>query len=328
MLFALAFPGIAPAAARADAVQLSLLRSDVDWAAGTVNVSASYPAGTKQVVFSEDGRIMAAVDVADPTVAGMVSSGVDFRLDSTTEFGAEAWDVNTASLSKATPLTLNPEDFVPLTPRLKLAHGAIVEPSFTLRAFSNRTVTTFSIEAGPEDSLHQPTLVSGSDGQVVLSNERVPYGVEWLRLTVANGFGSSKASPKRSVFDLGPRSRLPRRSHLILVDKRSMTLYDIHNRRVIRHYEIAIGAPSTPTPNGSFKLGAPQRADGAWGVLRRPLYHFSHSGRRATGFYIHGTDSPWSIGTWSSHGCVRLQNWAIRRVSKTVPNGALVLIRK
>ena len=328
MLFALAFPGIAPAAARADAVQLSLLRSDVDWAAGTVNVFAAYPAGTKQVVFSEDGRLMAAVDVADPTVAGTVSSGVAFRLDSTTKFGAEAWDANAASLGTAVPLTLNPEDFIPSRPRLKLERGAIVEPSFTLRAFSNRTVTTFSIEAGPEDSLHQPTLVSGGGGQVVLSNVRVPYGVEWLRLTVANGFGSSKASPKRSVFDLGPRSRLPRRSHLILVDKRSMTLYDIHNRRVIRHYEIAIGAPSTPTPNGSFKLGAPQRADGAWGVLRRPLYRFSHSGRRATGFYIHGTDSPWSIGTWASHGCVRLQNWAIRRVSKTVPNGALVLIRK
>ena len=328
MLFALVVSAVAPAVARADAVQLSLPSSAVDWTAGTVTVSAAYPAGTKSVVFSQNGLPLTSVDVADPTVAGTVSSGISFRLKSKTEFGAETRDAAGASLRAAAPLTLNPEDFVPSRPRLKLARGAIVEPSFTLRAFSNRTVTTFSIEAGPEDSLRRPALVSGSGGQVVLSNVRVPYGVEWLRLTVANGFGSSKASPKRSVFDLGSRSRLLRGSHLILIDKRSMTLYDIHNRRVIRHYEIAIGAPSTPTPNGYFKLGAPQRADGAWGVLRRPLYRFSHSGRRATGFYIHGTDSPWSIGTWASHGCVRLQNWAIRRVSKTVPNGALVLIRK
>jgi hypothetical protein len=328
VLLALAIAAIAPAAAGAASLQLSLPPAAVDWSAGAVTISAAYPAGTKTVVFSQNGQPLASVAVVNSAVAGTVNSGISFRLASATEFGAEALDAAGTSLGAADPLTLSPEEFVPSAPRLKLARGAIVEPSFTLRALSNRTVTSVSLEASPERFTQQPWLVRGIGGQIVIADVRVPYGVESLRLSVANGFGSSTPSLKRRVFDLGPRFRLPRRSHYILVDKRSMTLFDIHNRRVIQHYEITIGAPSTPTPNGYFKLGAPQRSTGAWGVLRRPLYRFSRHGRRATGFYIHGTDSPWSIGTWASHGCVRLENWAIRKVSKTVPNGALVLIRK
>jgi hypothetical protein len=327
-LVLIASVALAPAAARAAAPLLSVPVDGVDWTAGAVTVSAAYSAGTKTVVFSQDGQPLASVVVTDPAVAGVVSSGVSFRLKSATEFGAEALDALGASLGTAAPLMLSPDEFVPSAPRLTLARGAIVEPSFTLRALSNRTVTSIRVEAGPEPLAHQPTLVRGSEGRIVVGNVRLPYGVESLKLTVANGFGSSQPSARRGAFELGPRPRLPRRSHFILVDKRSMTLYDIHYGRVIRHYEIAIGTPSTPTPNGYFKLGAPQRAGGGWGVLRRPLYRFSRTKRWASGFYIHGTDSPWSIGTWASHGCVRLQNWAIRRVSKTVPNGTLVLIRK
>jgi lipoprotein-anchoring transpeptidase ErfK/SrfK len=114
----------------------------------------------------------------------------------------------------------------------------------------------------------------------------------------------------------------------VLVDKRSMTLYDVRHHLVANHYDIAIGTPSTPTPNGYFRLGGPQPAFGSWGVLRRPLYRFSRTKSWPSGFYIHGTNAPWDIGTWASHGCVRLYNWAIRRFARTVPNGALVLIRK
>lgn len=328
MLLALAIAAIAPAAAGAAALQLSLPPAAVDWSAGTVTVSAAYPAGTRTVVFSQNEQPLASVVVIDSAVAGTVSSGIPFRLAFATEFTVEAFDAAGTSLGTADPLILSPEEFVPSAPRLKLARGAIVEPSFTLRALSNRTVTSVSLEANPEPFTQQPRLVRGIGGEIVIADVRVPYGVESLRLSVANGFGSSEPSLKRSVFNLGPRSRLPRRSHSILVDKRSMTLFDIHNRRVIRHYEIAVGSPSTPTPNGYFKLGAPERSTGAWGVLRRPLYRFSRHGRKATGFYIHGTNSAWTIGTWASHGCVRLENWAIRKVSKTVPNGTLVLIRK
>ena len=318
---------LAPAAARAAAPQLTAPVEGIDWAAGTITVAADYPAGTTTVSFSANGLPLATVAVTDPALAGTVSSGVPFRLAAPVEFGAEYLAAQGASLGVAT-LELTPAMFTPSTPRLGLTGGTIVVPSAAIEAVSNRTVTGVAVTAGPEPLTRQAMLVSGAGGRIELSGVRVPYGIERLQLTASNGFGSSARSRGRIVFSLGPAPKLPERASYILVDKRSMTLYDVRRRRVVRHYDITIGVPSTPTPNGYFRIGAPQRASGAWGVLRRPLYDFSPAKRWPSGFYIHGTNAPWDMGTWASHGCVRLYNWAIRRFSKTVPNGALVLIRK
>ncbi len=325
-LATVAIAALAPAAAWAGP-QLSVPLEGIDWAAGTVTVVADYPAGTKTLYFSANAQPLATVAVVDPTVAGAVSSGVPFHLAAATGFGVDALDSQGVSLGTAT-LPLTPAMYIPSAPRLILTSGSIVAPSVAIEAISNRTVTGVTVTTGPEPLTRQATLVNGADGKIELSDVRVPYGIERLRLTASNGFGSSPRSRGRIVFSLGASSRLPKKPSYVLVDKRSMTLYDVRGRRVVRHYDIAIGVPSAPTPNGRFKLGAPQRSSGAWGVLRRPLYRFSSSGRRASGFYIHGTSAPWAIGTWASHGCVRLYNWAIRWFSRTVPNGTLVLIRR
>ena len=315
-----------PAVAWADGPQLSLPAEGIDWTAGTVTVSAQYPVGTTMVAFWANGQWLASVAVADPTVAGTVSSGAPYRLTLATVFSAEAFDVQAALLGTAAPLVLDPATFAPSVPVLALAADATVAPSFTLEASSDRAVTAATVETGPEPLVHRPTLVSGPGDRIVMSGVRVPYGPGWIRLTARNGFGSS-TSAARSVFNLGPSARLPERSRYVLVDKRSMTLYDVRGQRVVRHYDIAVGTPSTPTPDGYFTIGAARPASGPWGVLRRPLYKVIGSKRKPSGFYIHGTDAPWSIGTWASHGCVRLYNWEIRNFSKTVPNGTLVLIR-
>ncbi len=316
-----------PAAAHAAAPVLSVPPEGVDWAAGTITLAADYPVGTTTVFFSVNGQPLATVPVADSTVAGTVSSGVAFRLAAASAFGVDALDAQGVSLGRAT-LVQTPQMYTPSVPRLALKSGSIVAPSTTLEATSNRTVTGVTVTTGPEPLTHDAVLVSGADGQIVLDGVRVPYGIERLQLTASNGFGSSARSRGRIVYSLGPPTKLPQQASYVLVDERSMTLYDVRQHVVVRHYDIAIGTPSTPTPDGYFKIGAAQRASGAWGVLRRPLYRFSSSRRWASGFYIHGTNTPWAIGTWASHGCVRLYNWAIRRFAKTVPNGALVLIRR
>lgn len=326
-LAVVAIATLVPATAWAGSQQLSVPPEGIDWTAGTVTVAADYPAGTKALYFSANAQPLATVAVADPAVAGTVSSGVPFRLAAVSEFGVDALDAQGLSLGTAT-LSLTPAMYVPSAPRLTLASGSILAPSVALEASTNRTVTGVTVTTGPELLTRQATLVTGADGKIELSGVRVPYGIERLRLTASNGFGSSARSRGRIVYSLGVPSQLPSKSSYVLVDKRSMTLYEVRGRRVVRHFDIAIGTPSTPTPNGHFKLGAPQRSSGAWGVLRRPLYRFSSSRRRASGFYIHGTDAPWDIGTWASHGCVRLYNWAIRWFSRTVPNGTLVLIRR
>ena len=325
LLFATAL-ALAPGAARAAVVQLKAPPDGIDWAAGTVTVAADYPAGTKTVLFSANGTPLATVAVADSSLAGTVSSGVPFRLTVPSEFGAESLSAQGASLGVAA-LELAPSMYKPSSPSLKLTNGTIVAPSFELEASTNRTVTAVTVTTGPEPLTRPAGLISGLDGQIQ-ADVRVPYGVERLQLKVSNGFGSSPLSKARTVYSLGPPSKLPKQASYVLVDKRSMTLYDVRHHFVIRHYDIAIGTPSTPTPNGYFRIGAAQQASGSWGVLRRPLYRFSKTKRWPSGFYIHGTNAPWDIGTWASHGCVRLYNWAIRRFAKTVRNGALVLIRR
>ena len=41
---------------------------------------------------------------------------------------------------------------------------------------------------------------------------------------------------------------------------------------------------------------------------------------------IHGTNDPSSIGHRVSHGCIRLQNAAIRKLARLLPLGTLVKI--
>jgi lipoprotein-anchoring transpeptidase ErfK/SrfK len=326
-LIILAATASAPTVAGAAGLQLSVPTAGIDWAAGTVTVSADYPAGTSSVVFSAAGQPLATVSVADATVAGTVSSGVPYRLVASTEFSADARDAANISLGVAT-FTLAPEMYTPSVPMPVLARGEIVAPSFTLEASSDKTVTEVKITSAPEPMTGKFNLVSGADGQIAVSGVRLPYGIETLRLTASNGFGSSPESKARTVYSLGPPSRLAKRRNYVLVDKHSMTLYDVRDSLVVRHYDIAIGTPSTPTPNGYFKIGAPQPSSGPWGPMRRPLYRFRGARLWATGFYIHGTNAPWAIGTWASHGCVRMYDWAIRKFSKTVPNSTLVLIRR
>jgi hypothetical protein len=318
--------GVSVSAAWADTPQITVPSSGIDWSAGTVTVSADYPAGTQSVVFSAIGQTIATVVVADDTVAGTVSSGVPFPLTTPTDFSADARDAQNASIGVAM-LELTPAMYRPSAPELELAAGTVVDFSLALKAVSDHTVTSVVVKTEPEPLTHPVTLVTGADGQIAVSGVRVPYGVEQIELIARNGFGSSLPSKAETVYSLGPRSKLPERSRYVLVDKRSMTLYYVRGQRVVRHYDIAIGTPSTPTPNGYFVIGAARPASGPWGVLRRPLYRVFGSRRKPSGFYIHGTDEPWSIGTWASHGCVRLYNWEIRNFSKTVPNGTLVLIR-
>jgi hypothetical protein len=327
-LVLLASAAVAPSA-RAAEPGLSVPASGIDWAAGTVTVAAEYPAGTNSIFFSLNGQPFATVTVPTPTLAGTISAGVPYHLTAAVQFGADFLDARGASLGQAR-LTLMPSMFRPSVPELKLADGSIVSPSYTFQAGSDRTVTAVEVTAGPEPLTQPAKLLSGAGGRIEVGGVRVPYGIESLRITASNGFGKSpRPSGARTVFSLGPLSALPKkRASYVLVDKRSMTLYDVRHNLVVNHYDIAIGTPSTPTPNGYFRLGGPQRAVGSWGVLRRPLYSFSRTKSWPSGFYIHGTDAPWDIGTWASHGCVRLYNWAIRRFSRTVPNGALVLIRK
>lgn len=103
------------------------------------------------------------------------------------------------------------------------------------------------------------------------------------------------------------------------VGKRQLTLYDASV--VIKRYPIAVGKMLTPTPTGNYMIvnkednpGGPYGA--LWMGLSKPHYG------------IHGTDTPSSIGTEASQGCIRMYNEDVVELSALVPLGTNVYIHK
>lgn len=90
---------------------------------------------------------------------------------------------------------------------------------------------------------------------------------------------------------------------LIIIDIKKLKLNFYRDGRILRTYPVAAGEMETPTPIGEWKI---IHKGGNWG---------DGFGDRWIGinvpwgiYGIHGTNKPWSIGTRSSHGCVRMLN--------------------
>jgi len=93
----------------------------------------------------------------------------------------------------------------------------------------------------------------------------------------------------------------------------------------------AVGAPDAPTPTGHFfvtevlKLTDPGDAYGpyALGLSGFSNTYYSFDGGPGQ-IAIHGTNQPWVIGGYASHGCVRLTNPQITALATQVPAGTPV----
>jgi hypothetical protein len=120
--------------------------------------------------------------------------------------------------------------------------------------------------------------------------------------------------------------------HIVVsLSARTLTLY--HNNAAVFSTPVAPGAPSSPTPTGSFfvayivKLTDPGNVYGPYALGTSAFsntYYSFDGGPGQVG--IHGTNQPWVIGSYASHGCVRLPNDAITRVAEQVLPGTPVEI--
>jgi hypothetical protein len=107
----------------------------------------------------------------------------------------------------------------------------------------------------------------------------------------------------------------------IIIDpiKNRLKLYV--NGSIYKTYPIALGKRETPTPVGDLKIINKYRN---WG---------SGFGTRWIGldvpwgtYGIHGTNKPYSIGTDSSHGCIRMLNQHVEELYEIVQIGTRVTI--
>lgn len=108
---------------------------------------------------------------------------------------------------------------------------------------------------------------------------------------------------------------------VVEVNKQRLTVFS--GNQVFQTFPVAVGKHKTPTPHGEFKV----ISKGAWG---------GGFGTRWLGlnvpwgtYGIHGTNKPWSIGRYASHGCIRMFNKDVETLFPWVPVGTPVkLINK
>jgi hypothetical protein len=138
----------------------------------------------------------------------------------------------------------------------------------------------------------------------------------------------------------GSSLKVPTETMSVLVDKDEYRLYVLLGGCILKDYAIGIGKDQR-TPEGRFtiqsKVKNPQWTNpetgkvtnlGEPGHLIGTRWMGFSNDHGKTGFGIHGTTEPQSIGRAESAGCIRMQKDDVEEVYDLVPQGSEVVIRR
>jgi lipoprotein-anchoring transpeptidase ErfK/SrfK len=123
------------------------------------------------------------------------------------------------------------------------------------------------------------------------------------------------------------QDKATRPSRRILVSIPDRKLAVLEEDRTVRIFDIAVGAPKSPSPTGSFQI-VNRMADPTWytkgkivGPGKSNPLGTRWLGLSQKGYGIHGTNRPDSIGKNASHGCIRMRNVEVEQLFKIVGVG-------
>jgi lipoprotein-anchoring transpeptidase ErfK/SrfK len=142
------------------------------------------------------------------------------------------------------------------------------------------------------------------------------------------------------------------------ISKFALRLYGYRQdeKKLIFSARVGLGSPDFPTPRGSYYVMRiyddhplwipPSDREWAWGQSpsrsvygghMMPLFVKRPDGRRyeptnsgtdsiaprmqivdSGGYRVHGTDSPWSVGSGQSHGCIRMLNSTVAQLANSL----------
>lgn len=132
----------------------------------------------------------------------------------------------------------------------------------------------------------------------------------------------------------------------LVVDLDLLRLFVVREGQAHEAYPIAAGRPAWETPAGIYRIVG-RRKSPTWFVppsIQREMQALGQPVRQkvppgldnplgpfwiqlsAPGIGIHGTNAPWSVGRYSTHGCIRLHNEDVERLFYQVPDGTPVAI--
>ena len=120
----------------------------------------------------------------------------------------------------------------------------------------------------------------------------------------------------------------------IVIHLAERRLFVYRRGQLLKVFKVAVGSSALPTPTGVYYINQklrPLTAGGPYGVLALGLSAFQPklaNWPQGGVVAIHGTDQDALIGQAMSHGCVRMHNADVLKVSAWVPTGSPVVIVK
>jgi hypothetical protein len=209
------------------------------------------------------------------------------------------------------------------------------------------STTGTTLREAPQD----PTPMRATDGEVVHPLRALPLyanpgrnpfgkigprqmGETWLPVVGRRGGWSRVLLPSRPNGSTGwvRTDQLERRTspYLVRVHLASRTLELFHDGTNVGTWSVATGRPATPTPTGrTFLLGSITDENQSFSPVILPLGAHSdtldtYGGGPGT-VALHGWPDSGVFGTAASHGCVRVPEDALDRLTR-VPLGTLVIV--
>lgn len=291
---------------------------------------------------SRDEAIRAVTEKADLALSG----------DLVVQAAGSSWTVTPAGLGMEADVTAAVDQAFAVADSMSLwsrvyhrITGSSIERGFELGYTYDRTkVETFVQQAyGTVGKPARDAEISLVDGQLV--RKRAHEGLE-LKVELATNRilralerrGLSVAMPVKTLLPAVTEADL---GYTLVVRLSENMLYVYNGLKVERKYAVATGAPGYPTPEGSFQVidkaenpSWTNPAPDGWGAdLPRfiPGGPGSPLGTRALyldapGIRIHGTYDLGSIGSYASHGCIRMVIAESEELYEYIPLGTPVLI--
>jgi lipoprotein-anchoring transpeptidase ErfK/SrfK len=314
-------------------------------------------------VSASSGRILAGVTVGGVDVGGLTRDEAVAAVKATTEpklrrgvfvvGGGKRWPVTPAGLGHGAGVE-EAVDAAVAGPELswfkdfwhRLTNKPVAHSVNVALAEDDTKVTRFVKALAPKLAV-APTNASIKlvDGRVVrqkAKDGRV-LDVEASARAVAKGLRGNARKLKLVTRPVDPKvteAKLGKTIEVNLSTNR-LTFYD--GLKVRKVYPVATGQPSFPTPQGTwevvYKRVSPtwtNPAPDGWGAGMpksippgpgNPLGTRAMS-LNASGILIHGTYASYSIGSYASHGCIRMLLSDVEALYPQVPMGTPVLIHR
>jgi lipoprotein-anchoring transpeptidase ErfK/SrfK len=158
-------------------------------------------------------------------------------------------------------------------------------------------------------------------------------------VSIAHGLLAAINEIPAGGLHAGAKVKVPEHPLEVLIDKSEFRLYLLLDGAVIHHVSAGIGRENR-TPEGEFTIGSrlvhPEWTDPKTGkvipygtpghLIGSRWLGFVAAGKK-TGFGIHGTVEPQSVGKALSDGCIRLGEQDLTRVFEWIPEGTTVRVR-